>query len=548
MNYNESKIDPAVLRSVEEMGFTKMTPIQEMTIPVLLEGRDVIGQAQTGTGKTAAFGIPMIMAVNNAIEAGEKVKGVQGLILCPTRELAMQATEELRKMAKYTHDVKVVAIYGGQDIDRQIRALKGGAAIVVGTPGRVMDHMRRRTLKFDKLKMLVLDEADEMLNMGFREDIETICVALPVERQTALFSATMSEEILEIATQYQKNAKLLKVKTEELTIPLIKQFFYVVKGREKDTALCRLVDFMIPKKALVFCNTKRKVDELTLMLKGRGYSAEALHGDLSQHQRDRVMNLFRNGTLEILLATDVAARGLDIDDVEMVFNYDMPQDMEYYVHRIGRTGRAGKKGSAFSIITSREMYKIESLRKFCNADIERRDLPSATKVNAVKADKILQNAIDYSKDKDLTQFMQIVYKKAVEEDMDALEIAAAFLSMEAGPLLIDEPEEKGGKLFGKGSGGRGREGQRRDGRGREGRKKEGRKPKDSYTRAANKDARKGDKEKAAARPGDHRETGGSRDSRKKPGKEIFGGKRGYNDSNNASKKGKPNGKRTKSSN
>lgn len=464
-NYKDSNINADILRGIEEMGFVEMTPIQEMTIPVLLEGKDIIGQAQTGTGKTAAFGIPMIEKID------PKDSGVQGIILCPTRELAIQAAEEIRKLAKYTQGVKVLAVYGGQDIDRQIRALKAKVSIVVGTPGRVMDHMRRRTLKLGNIKMLVLDEADEMLNMGFREDIETICQDLPVERQTALFSATMPKEILEITRQYQKNAKLLKVQQQELTIPLVKQSFYVVKGREKDASLCRLIDFMAPKKALIFCNTKKKVDELTLMLKGRGYYAEALHGDLSQHQRDRVMDLFRNGKLELLLATDVAARGIDVDDIEMVFNYDMPQDMEYYVHRIGRTGRAGKKGKAFSIVTGREIHKIRSLREFCNAEILEKQLPTAASVNSVKALKTLEDAIAFAKTEDMTEYMQLVYAKTSEDGINAIEIAAAFLRMNMGELLTEtEPETESESSR---RGGDRRDGRRRDGRSGGGRSRSG---------------------------------------------------------------------------
>ena len=435
MNYNESKISQLILNGLDEMGFVKMTPIQEMAIPELMEGKDIIGQAQTGTGKTAAFGIPMIEGID------PKDHGVQGLILCPTRELAIQASDELKKMAKHVAGVKVVAIYGGQDIERQFRALKGKVSIVVGTPGRVMDHMRRGTLKFGNLKMLVLDEADEMLNMGFREDIETICKSLPDERQTALFSATMPREILEITRKYQRNAKLVKVEQQELTIPLVKQSYYMIKGREKDTALCRLLDYMSPKRALIFCNTKRKVDQLTLVLKGKGYAAEALHGDLSQHQRDRVMNLFRNGNLELLLATDVAARGIDVDDVDMVFNYDMPQDMEYYVHRIGRTGGAGKTGKAISLITSRERYKIDSLEEYCNTEIKQKDMPTASNAMSVKAYKNVADAINYCDDKDLTPYMKIVYKKCTDDGIDPLAVAAAFLRQSLGEIEAEPRQE-----------------------------------------------------------------------------------------------------------
>ncbi|MDD6043615.1 MAG: DEAD/DEAH box helicase, partial [Eubacteriaceae bacterium] len=326
-------------------------------------------------------------------------------------------------------------------IERQFRLLRGRVSIVIGTPGRIMDHMRRGTLDFSDLKMLVLDEADEMLNMGFREDIETICKKLPEERQTALFSATMPGEILEITDEYQRDAELIRVKAQELTIPLIKQTYYVVKGREKDTSLCRLLDYMSPKRALIFCNTKRKVDQLTLFLKARGYSAEALHGDLSQQQRDRVMNLFRNGNLELLLATDVAARGIDVDNVDMVFNYDMPQDMEYYVHRIGRTGRAGRKGRAVSLITSRERYKIESLREYCNAEIREKDMPTAGSALTVKAYKNVSDAMEYCRDKDLMPYMKIVYKRCAEEGMDPLEVAAAFLRVSLGEIDRQAAEE-----------------------------------------------------------------------------------------------------------
>lgn len=437
MKYQESKIDPRVLRGLEEMGFVDMTPIQEEAIPHLLAGRDIIGQAQTGTGKTAAFGIPMIENVD------PEKKKVQGLVLCPTRELAIQAAEEMKKMAEYVEGIKIVPIYGGQDIEKQFRALKGRVSIVIGTPGRVMDHMRRGTLDLAELSMLVLDEADEMLNMGFREDIETICESLPEERQTALFSATMAPEILEITQEYQQDAKLIKVEQQELTIPLVKQTYYIVKSREKDTSLCRLLDYLSPHRALIFCNTKRKVDQLTLTLKARGYSAEALHGDLSQHQRDRVMNLFRNGSLELLLATDVAARGIDVEDVDMVFNYDMPQDMEYYVHRIGRTGRAGRKGRAVSLITPREKYKIDSLEDYCNTRIKKKEMPTAASALTVKAYKHVSDAMDYCKDKDLIPFMKIIYKRCTDDGVDPLEVAAAFLRMGLGDIEeVREPDKQ----------------------------------------------------------------------------------------------------------
>ncbi|MBQ2802298.1 MAG: DEAD/DEAH box helicase, partial [Lachnospiraceae bacterium] len=315
------------------MGFQKLSPIQEQAIPYLLEGEDIIGQAQTGTGKTAAFGIPAIQKIDS------ELRKLQTIILCPTRELAIQAAEELRKIAKYMHGIKILPIYGGQEIGRQISALRG-VQVVVGTPGRVMDHMRRHTIKLDYVNMVVLDEADEMLNMGFREDMELILGQIPNEHQTALFSATMPKPILEITSQFQRDAKLVKVAAKELTIPLVSQKYYRVKSQDKDAACIRLLEYYQPKLCLIFCNTKKKVDEVAEVLKLHGYQAEGLHGDMSQAQRDVAMNRFRNGSTNILIATDVAARGIDVDDVEAVINYDVPQDIEYYVHRIGRTGRA----------------------------------------------------------------------------------------------------------------------------------------------------------------------------------------------------------------
>ena len=301
-------MDNRIVRAIREMGFEKLSPIQEQAIPYLLQGEDIIGQAQTGTGKTAAFGIPAIQHIN------PDVKKLQTIILCPTRELAIQAAEELRKIAKYMHGIKVLPVYGGQDISRQIAGLRG-VQIIVGTPGRVMDHMRRRTIKLDLVNMVVLDEADEMLNMGFREDMELILGQIPGEHQTALFSATMPKPILEITDRFQNDAKLVKVAAQELTIPLVSQKFYRVKNQDKDAACVRLLEYYQPKLTLIFCNTKKKVDELSDLLKEQGFQAEGLHGDLSQAQRDAVMKRFRNGGTSILIATDVAARGIDVDDV-----------------------------------------------------------------------------------------------------------------------------------------------------------------------------------------------------------------------------------------
>lgn len=430
ISYKESGLDHRIVRAVEEMGFEQMTPIQAQAIPVLLEGTDIIGQAQTGTGKTAAFGIPVIQRVDS------EDNSLQALILCPTRELAIQAAREIRSFAKFMHGIKVLPIYGGQDISKQIRSLKGGVQIVVGTPGRVMDHMRRHTLKFDNIKMLVLDEADEMLDMGFREDIELICSKIENSHQTALFSATMPKEILEITDRYQKDAKLIKVVKKELTIPLVRQYYYEIKGKDKEEVMCRLLDYYNPKRSLVFCNTKKMVDELADNLKGRGYFAEGLHGDLNQYQRDKVMQNFRKGNTDILIATDVAARGIDVDNVEAVFNYDVPQDIEYYVHRIGRTGRAGRKGRAFTLVVGREIYKLREIERTCKTKIKNRLIPTVSDVTESKATNILKQALQTIKDEDISKTELLIERTLNEEDCTAMELAAAFLKMELG----EEPE------------------------------------------------------------------------------------------------------------
>lgn len=427
--YAESAIHPAILRAVQEMGFEEMTPIQAQAIPVLLEGKDVIGQAQTGTGKTAAFGIPTLQRIDPAN------RKLQALILCPTRELAIQAAEEIRRFAKFMQGIKVLPIYGGQDITKQIRSLKNEVQIVVGTPGRVMDHMRRHTLKLGDVNMVVLDEADEMLNMGFREDIETILEGIPKTHQTALFSATMPKPIMDITKNYQHDAVLVKVTQKEVTIPLVKQYYYEVRREQKQEAMCRLLDYYNPKRSLIFCNTKRMVDEISDALKGRGYFAEGLHGDMSQRQRDNVMDLFRNGRIEILIATDVAARGIDVDDVEAVFNYDVPQDIEYYVHRIGRTGRAGRKGRAFTLIAGREIFKIRDIERSCKTKIKQKSIPSVKDITNNKADKILSEVIECVKEQELTDMIRILEERLGEEDMTSLELAAGFLKMHMGEAL-----------------------------------------------------------------------------------------------------------------
>lgn len=431
VKYSDTEINAYILKAVREMGFEYMTPIQEQAIPVLLEGKDVIGQAQTGTGKTAAFSIPMIQKIDISC------KKPQGIILCPTRELAMQAAEEIRKITKYMHGLKVLPVYGGQDISKQIRALSQGVQIIVGTPGRVMDHLRRHTIKTANVQMIVLDEADEMLNMGFREDMETILSQMPEEHQMALFSATMPQAILEITNQYQKDAVFIKVTPKEVTVAAIEQSYYRIARKDKMNALCRLIDFHQPRRSLIFCNTKKMVDEMTQELKGRGYEAEGLHGDLSQFQRDTVMNLFRSGRCAILIATDVAARGIDVSGVDAVFNYDVPEDIEYYVHRIGRTGRAGREGKSMTLVSGREVFKIRDIERICHTRIEEKKLPTGKDIVKVKFRHSVDSALETAKDQNLEGLKNRIESVCDEMGISELDLAAALLYQSMG----EEPEE-----------------------------------------------------------------------------------------------------------
>lgn len=420
--FKELDIKPEILKAVVNMGFEEMTPIQAQAIPVELEGYDVVGQAQTGTGKTAAFAIPMLQKVN------PKLKKPQAMVICPTRELAIQVADEIRKLAKYLSSIKVLPIYGGQEISKQIRSLKSGVQIIIGTPGRIMDHMRRKTVKFDEISTVILDEADEMLDMGFREDIETILSEIREDRQTLLFSATMPKPILELTRMYQNNPKMIKVIRKELTVPNTTQYYYEVRPKNKGEVLCRLLDIYDPKLSVVFCNTKKGVDELVEELQGRGYFAEGLHGDMKQTMRDRVMRSFRNGKTDILVATDVAARGIDVDDVDAVFNYDLPQDEEYYVHRIGRTGRAGKAGMAFSFVVGREVYKLRDIKRYCKTKIKAQPIPSLNDVRETRVEKIFDRLNSYIENQDLDRYITMVEDYVNEKDYTAMDIAAAFLA------------------------------------------------------------------------------------------------------------------------
>lgn len=443
--FKDLSLSDEVQKALAAMGFEEATPIQSQSIPAILEGRDVIGQAQTGTGKTCAFGIPAIEKIDSNMEA------IQALILCPTRELAIQVSEELKNVSKFKKGIRILPVYGGQPIDRQIMALKKRPQIIIGTPGRVMDHMRRRTLKFNDLKMIILDEADEMLNMGFREDIDTILEKVPEEKQTVLFSATMPREIMDLTNKYQKEPLHIKAAHKELTVPSIDQYYLEVSESSKLEVLSRLIDTNNVKLALVFCNTKRRVDELTSSLQSRGYSAEALHGDMKQEQRDRVMAKFRKGNIDILIATDVAARGIDVDDVEAVFNYDLPNDEEYYVHRIGRTGRAGRAGKAFTFIVGRDIYKLKDIQRYTKSTVHLMKPPTLMDVEENKMSALLEKLKDVLAEGQLTKYVNPIEKfigeigspTSDENYITTLDIAAALLKMlseQTGNQAVSVPE------------------------------------------------------------------------------------------------------------
>jgi len=351
------------------MGFEEATPIQEQAIPAALEGRDLIGQAHTGTGKTAAFGVPLIEKLQR------NVVSVQALVVTPTRELAVQVAEELNKLGQFK-GIRTLPVYGGQEINRQIRGLQKNPQIIAGTPGRLLDHIRRRTIRLGEIKVVILDEADEMLNMGFIEDIEAILKETPAERQTLLFSATIPIAIQQLARRFMRDAKLIAVRSQEVTVPNTEQSHLVLEERQKFDVLCRLLDTQSPDLAIVFGRTKRRVDELYEALNKRGYSAEGIHGDMTQARRDSVMRQFRDGTIDVLVATDVAARGLDISGVTHVYNFDIPQDPESYVHRVGRTGRAGKSGMAVTFVTPREGNQLRAIEHGTRRKIARLPVPT----------------------------------------------------------------------------------------------------------------------------------------------------------------------------
>lgn len=424
--FNELGISQDLMKSISKMGFEEATPIQSQTIPLALEGHDVIGQAQTGTGKTAAFGIPLIENVD------VKDENIQGIVIAPTRELAIQVSEELHKIGHFNR-VRILPIYGGQDITRQIRSLKKHPHIIVGTPGRVIDHINRKTLKLQNVKTVVLDEADEMLNMGFIEDIEAILKGVPEERQTLLFSATMPGPIQRIAERFMKDPKVVKVKTKEMTVPNIQQYYLEVQEKKKFDVLTRLLDIQSPELAIIFGRTKRRVDELSEALTLRGYAAEGIHGDLSQAKRISVLRKFKEGSIEVLVATDVAARGLDISGVTHVYNFDIPQDPESYVHRIGRTGRAGKTGMAMTFVTPREIGQLKNVENTTKRKMDKMKPPTLDEALEGQQKITMEKIVSMIESNNLSYYTRIA--EELLEEHDSVSVVAAAIK-----LMTKEPD------------------------------------------------------------------------------------------------------------
>ena len=418
--FSELGLSPEILKAIDKLGFEQASPIQAEAIPVLLSGKDVVGQSQTGSGKTAAFAIPAIEKTDATLKA------VQVLVLCPTRELAVQVSEEIHKLALFKRGIISLPIYGGQSYERQLYGLKQGAQIVIGTPGRVMDHLDRGSLRLDKLKMIILDEADVMLDMGFREDIEKILLSMPAERQTVFFSATMPRPIKLLIEKFAREPQSVAIEQKTLTVTTVEQTYFEVDRRFKVELLTRLIDIHDLKLGIIFCNTKRMVDELVEHLEAQGYQADRLHGDMNQAQRDRVMNRFRKSGLEFLVATDVAARGIDVDDVEVVFNYDLPYDVEDYVHRIGRTGRAGRSGRAISFASGRELFQIRNVERFINVRMLRGRVPTIEEVGEARSN-IVVNKVRATLQSGQFKRQDLLIERLLEEGFSSTDIVSAVL-------------------------------------------------------------------------------------------------------------------------
>lgn len=443
-NYGLSK---EILKAIKELGYINPTPIQAKTIPHLLNSdRDLVGLAQTGTGKTAAFGLPIL----NQIDYQNKI--TQSIILSPTRELCVQIAKDMQNYAKYLPEIRITAVYGGASIENQIKDLRKGSQVVVGTPGRVLDLINRKVLKINQISFLVLDEADEMLNMGFKEDIDAILETTPKEKQTLLFSATMPPEIMKIAATYMHDPLEISVGTKNSGAENVEHFYYQVNAKNRYLALKRIADINPDIYGIVFCRTRAETQEVADKLIQDGYNADALHGDLSQAQRDHVMHRFRSGNLQLLVATDVAARGLDVNDLSHIINYNLPDEREIYIHRTGRTGRAGKKGEAITIIHNRELHKIREIEKLLKKPINRRQVPDGKEVCTKQLMHIIDRIEHLSEiDPEIDQFLPIILKKLSWLDRD--ELIKRFVAVEFSRFLtyyknaydLNEPDFKENK-------------------------------------------------------------------------------------------------------
>ncbi|MBU5668480.1 DEAD/DEAH box helicase [Peptoniphilus sp. MSJ-1] len=421
MNFKELNLSREVLNALDDMGFNEPSKVQEESIPYALEGRDILVEAQTGTGKTASFGIPMI-------EKLEKSDHIKGLVLVPTRELARQVSDELKKIAKYKKFIKILPIYGGADMGRQFRELRNGVDIVVGTPGRVMDHMRRKTILLDNLEILVLDEADEMFDMGFRDDMKTIIEKTNPNRITSFYSATLGNDIKQFSKLYQNNPEKIVIEKKELTQERINQYYLEMNNNMKSEILNRLIMIYKPKKSIIFCNTKRMVEKLETELAKKGYKVDSLHGDMRQGSRDSVMKKFRENSIDILIATDIAARGLDVDDIDVVFNYDFPQQNEYYVHRIGRTARAGKNGISFTFLTSKDFHKLAEIEKYTNANMEKISLPTLDDVKDSNEEHLFEMIKENISKENSEQYVNLL-NRLLAEGNSLYDIAASLIEL-----------------------------------------------------------------------------------------------------------------------
>lgn len=433
MNFKDLKLSEAIVKALEDKGYETPTTIQMEAIPQLLDKKDVLAKSQTGSGKTAAFGLPVLDMIDS------NSKKTQALILCPTRELSLQVKDELESFAKYKDGINIVCVYGGEPIDRQLKQLKKGAQIIVATPGRLMDHLRRKSIKLNDCHYVVLDEADEMLNMGFIEDIETIFEYLPEQKQIALFSATMPKAIQALSEKFLTEPEIINVSTK-LTVSKIRQMYYVVPNPKKEILTLQLLQLYNSKSTMIFCNTKKRVDELTAYLNKAGYPSLGLHGDMKQEMRTMVMDRFKRGQVSVLIATDVAARGIDVENMDMVLNYDVPQELEYYVHRIGRTGRAGNEGLAITLVAKNQLNAIRQIERKTKVKIEEMPLPTKEDLNTLMVEKLIRDINKWSKEAPNPKLFDIAYNGLRKEKISQEDIIVAFINEHINDYALEAVE------------------------------------------------------------------------------------------------------------